>query len=199
MAAEGADVEAMILTRSLLSMTLRAVYVDEPTEPDERRRRFLQYQAMHLQDLERTAAGHEELGLEHGVEMDVVAEAITEIKSAKIGGFPNDTELCRILKLEPFYFRVFRPGSDAAHFSLGIALDELLEAESVELEQGNLEVADEVLGLAVHVYGLLLHSSERFLGHELGQEAKRLVDEWYGDEPPTERGEMAERQDPPHE
>jgi len=71
----------------------------------------------------------------------------------------NEHDIAAKLSMKPFYTRVYRPGSDTAHYSIGAALDGLgdLTHEQgigpVSLERPDKEEADQVLILALIVYG----------------------------------------------
>ena len=57
LARAGAGTEVVILTRALLSLVARAIWVDQSTDPDVRLARFEAWQKRELDDQAKTAAG----------------------------------------------------------------------------------------------------------------------------------------------
>lgn len=85
------------------------------------------------------------------------------------------------MNLAPLYARLYRPGSEHVHFSLQVAVDELRGVESVTLEHGDRELADEALRLAILTYGVLLQLSEKTVGHGLHARVLERVQAVLGD------------------
>jgi hypothetical protein len=181
MAREGAAKEALILTRSLLSIALRAAYLTLPDDDTERRRRYLQLYLRGIDDLQKLS----DRGVEHGFDplelprgAELARGELREIEGVgpeeKPSALPNDAELSRLINLEPFYSGIYMPTSDVAHFGIAVALDEV-HAEAVDLDTPDPERSEAALSSAVLVFGFLIHASERSLGHSLGAEARRIV------------------------
>jgi hypothetical protein len=180
LAGVGAGAEAMILARSLLSMLARAAYVDAPSDNEERRRRFLRYQANDLHEAIRARDRLEAAGFDVEYEEGELEEALAEI--GDVGGFPNDTALMRdhVAGLAPFHARIYGPSSDHVHFSQQAAIAGLYGAEEFDLDSRDPALADEALLLALITYGRLLELSEKTVGHGLTQRVADLVRGLFG-------------------
>lgn len=173
-AGAGAGEEAVILTRSLLSLVARAVWVDLPADKVERRTRWERYAKHHLVDRIKTLEGMQAVGFE--IDQDVIdfdREQLGAVEHAK--GFPSDRQLLEQLNLHVYYHRLYRLSSDYAHFSLGVAIDELRDADEVTFERDDSELADEALRMAILTYGVFLHLSQRTIGHDLGARALAVI------------------------
>lgn len=192
LAGERAGAEAMILTRTLLSMAARAAYADAPTEPSERRRRFLSQKAKELREELRALKRLRELSVAVERYDERVAECVADLsKIGDVGAYPDDTTLMREhLNLASFHARIYPTGSEHIHFSQGVALRELIDTETVDLDAGDADLAADALLLAVITYGLLLELSERALRHGLTERVAHLIREalttlgYYDDAPP---------------
>lgn len=171
LAGAGEGAEAIILTRSLLSILARAAYVDDPTDRDERRRRWERYQVTNLRDRIRQIDDLADAGFEIDSDTTELRAELGELEGKGVAPLPNDHDLLKGLNLTPFYVRLYRPGSEHVHFSLRIAVDELRGAENVTLEHGDRDLADEALRLAILTYGVLLRHSEKTVQHGLSASA----------------------------
>jgi hypothetical protein len=165
LAGDGDGAEAIILTRSLVSMLARAAYVDAPADYAERKLRWQRYQVTNLRDRIRQIQDLADGGFEIDNESDDLRADLEELERQGIAPLPNDHDLLQALNLTPFYARLYRPGSEHVHFSLQVALDELRGVEVVTLEHGDHELADEALRLAILTYGVLLQLSEKTVRH----------------------------------
>lgn len=69
------------------------------------------------------------------------------------------------------------PGSDVLHFSLAAALDELADAEGLEVRLDSTDPAgsEEPLRQAIVLYGFLIDPSGRSFGHSLGERCWAIV------------------------
>jgi hypothetical protein len=162
----GAGSEAVILARSLVSLVARAVYVDAPREPAERRRRFLQYRRRDLQDQIRTTRALVAAGFDIDDDLDEHQREIAQI--GDVGDLPSDASLMRSdAGLGVMYARVYAPGSDHVHFSQRVALGAVRGSEQVDLDARDPDLAAEALTLGVLTFGELLHRSERTIQHRL--------------------------------
>jgi Family of unknown function (DUF5677) len=169
LAGTDAGTEAIILARSLLSITARAAYVDAPSEKVERRERWDRFYLRHLRDRLQTINDLREAGFDIDDDTSTIDEEIERLELEGVKRLPDDRALLRSLNLEAFYARLYRPSSDHIHFSLQPAINELRGAEVVMLETGDAELADEALKLAILTYGVLLQLSEKSVGHGLSQ------------------------------
>ena len=101
--------EALILARTLLSMTARATYVDAPSDEAERKRRFFQFRAKELNEAIKnrnrlTAAGFD-------VGATTLEAELAEIPD--VGVIPDDTRLMLAdSSLAPFHAKIYGPGSE---------------------------------------------------------------------------------------
>jgi hypothetical protein len=173
-AATGAGEEAVILARSLLSLIARAVWVDIPTDPAERRSRWERYAKAYLTDKIKTLEGLQAFGFD--VEQDVLDFEREQLKTVEhAAGFPPDRQVLEQLNLHHWYHRLYRLSSEYAHFSLGVAIDELTDAEEVHFERDDSDLADEALRLAVFVYGMFLHLSDKTVEHGLTDRVLPLI------------------------
>lgn len=171
----GMDVgeDAIILTRSLLSIAARAIFVDIPEESDERERRYRSYAKRHLLDRIHSIESLAAVGVE--IDREVLEDDRLQLSSyADAPGFPNDRELLESLNLHIFYSRVYRLSSDYVHFSLGLAIDELRQGPTT-FERNEFELAQEALVLAVLTYGLFMQLSEKSVRHGLDGAIRELV------------------------
>lgn len=165
-AATGAGEEAVILARSLLSLVARAVWVDLPDDKAERRARWERYAKHHLSERIKTLEGMKALGFNVDEEViDFDREQLKTVEHAK--GLPSDRQLLEQLNLHAWYHRLYRLSSDYAHFSLGVAIDELRGAEEVHFDRDDSDLADEALRLSVLIFGLFLHLSDKTVAHGL--------------------------------
>jgi hypothetical protein len=172
-----AGAEAMILSRTLLSIVARAEYADRPKAPAERERRFWQYRARDLRD---RIAHLRELQKEGFSVVGDIQELEAELDPiGDVGSFPTDAEILRDhIEFSPFYARLYQLSSNYVHFAQWIALNPLDE-EEVVLEPGDPDVAEEALALAIFTFGLLLAVSEDAVGHGLHDRVHVLTKEYY--------------------
>jgi hypothetical protein len=92
---------------------------------------------------------------------------LAPLEERGVKGLPPDDTLLKKLNLQPFYARVYRPGSEHVHFSLATAIGEMRVGSNVVIEQGDAHLADEAMRLAIMIYGTLLEHSERTVEHGL--------------------------------
>jgi hypothetical protein len=173
-AALGAGEESVILARSLLSLVARSLWVAMPAGPGIREERWKRYAKAYLLDRIKTIEEMKAAGFE--VDEDVLKaehaqlEPMTDAKK-----LPGDKDLLMALNLGAFYPRLYRLGSDYAHFSLGLAIGELQDTEEVHFEKDDSELADEALRLATLTYGVFLQLSDEVLAHGLGDRVRRII------------------------
>jgi hypothetical protein len=167
--------EAIILTRTLLSMVARAAYVDAPDDTATRKARWEQFQVTNLRDRLKMIADLADTGFDVDTDTTDLQADLDELENRAISALPNDHDLLESLNLKPFYARLYRPGSEHVHFSLNVAVDEMRDANVVRLEAGDPELADEALRLAIITYGQLLELSEKTVKHGLSARVIELV------------------------
>jgi hypothetical protein len=176
LAGAGAGEEAVMLARSLLSILARSFWVDAPTDPSERRRRFDSYKKRQLQDELAEAEGLAAIGLEMEVEADVGELRAQLAELATVPRLPPDAVLLKSLGLDVYYERLYRRGSGYLHFSLRTAIDELRSgAEVIALERPDPELSDDALSRAIFTYGLFLELSDKTVRHGLGAQVLEIV------------------------
>jgi hypothetical protein len=115
-------------------------------------------------------------------DVDRYDEIIARFNDEGTPPLPSDYDIAKELNIIPFYTRVYRPGSDVAHYSIGSALDgfaELTHEEligSVSLEMPDPERAADVLIRAALTYGMFLEKSEPTIRHGLTAGIVKLMD-----------------------
>jgi hypothetical protein len=190
LAGRGEADDSAILTRALLSVALQSLYLAMPDDPVERDRRFRRAGRTYFEKFikaarEEAAAG----GVLDEADVERAERTIERFKAEGTPPLPNDYDIARELNAIPFYTRVYRTGSDVAHYSIGAALDGFLELTHSELIGGAaLEMPDDeraldVLLRACLTYGFFLEQSERILDHGLTSEVERLLREYINAHP----------------
>lgn len=180
LAGRGDGAEAIILTRTLLSMVARAAYVDAPDDTAERKRRWERFQLTNTRDRLKMIADLKETGFEEHTDVSELQADVDELEQRGITALPNDHDLLAALKMSPFYARLYRPGSEHVHFSLNVAIDEMRDVDVVLLEAGDPDLADEALQLAILTYGQLLELSEKTVKHGLSERVLELLKPVFG-------------------
>lgn len=177
--------EAMILTRSLLSLVARAAYVDAPSDAAERKVRFERSEMTRLDELSKTAAALKSVGFEIDDDTAEVERELASLKHQGIKKLPNDRDLLlNEVNLAQFYARLYRPGSEHVHFSLSEAVGELRGKPEVSLRQGDVVLADEALQLAILTYAVLINVSDKSLRHGLRERIGERIREVFGGDLP---------------
>ena len=166
----GAGPEAVILTRSLLSILARAGYVDAPTDKAERSRRYEQFARS---DLLQTIK--EMKGLD--IDAAEIASVESQLSAIPPGDrLPLDAMLIRDGLGDVFYDIVYVPSSDFVHFGLAFSIAELRGQEHVDTKARQDGLAAQALRLAILVFGALLQVSERSVAHGLDPVVRELVE-----------------------
>jgi hypothetical protein len=176
LAARGEADDAGVLTRALLSIALRSLYLVGSDDPEERDRRFRRAGRTYFEETRKMARDEAAAG-------GVLDQADVDRYDEIIARFNDEgTPPLQELNIIPFYTRVYRPGSDVAHYSIGSALDgfaELTHEEligSVSLEMPDPERAADVLIRAALTYGMFLEKSEPTIRHGLTAGIVKLMD-----------------------
>jgi hypothetical protein len=176
----GAGAEAFILTRSLLSMVARVLWVDKPGDPAERRDRFHRWWKQNVQEDIREQESLQKLGVDVDTELVELREELGQLEDVD-GGFPSDRQLLEDeqLGLGPYYSRVYMPASGHVHYSLRSAVEEVQAAnrthEDLDLDRRDYELAKEALRLAILTYGFFVEQSEKTLRHGLSAEVLSII------------------------
>lgn len=188
LAGRGEADDALILTRSLLTIVARSLYIVEPDDPKERERRLASWrlswgeQALRILD-DLSAAGFEPID-----DRERIAGIVETERAQGVQPLPNDRDLLAGLGLAAYYARVYRPASDVVHYSMGNALggfaeypDHIEGGGRVMLKRPDADRAEEALGLATIIYGEFLERCEPVIRHGVSPEARRLMAEYLND------------------
>lgn len=174
--------DALILTRALLSLVGRSLYLAESEDPDERERRFDSARRSWAEQAVRTfddlAAG----GFAPEGERDRMVGIAEAMKAKGAPRLPNDRDLLAGLGLDPYYPRVYRLASEVVHYSIGSALDGFLEYPDrligggrVALKLPDADRAEEALALALITYGEFLERCEPVIRHGVTETARTAL------------------------
>jgi hypothetical protein len=177
--------DAEILTRALLSIALRSLYLAQPDDAEERQRRFRRAGRTYFEELLKAAREEEAEGIDLAKDVKRLEENIARFEAEGIARLPTDHDLARSLDLAPFYTRVYRPGSDVAHYSIGAALDGFLELTHedligpVALLKPQPERAADVLIRAALTYGMFLERAEPIVRHGVTESVRALLVDYF--------------------
>jgi hypothetical protein len=186
LACRGEADDAMILTRALLSIVARSLYLVAPDDQDERARRFDSARRSWAEQALSTLDALTAAGFEPADDRDRIAGIVTSTEEHGVPPLPNDRDVLASLELEPFYARVYKLASDVIHYSIGSALGGFLvdglpdqyagTRADVALELRDDDRAEDALALAVIIYGEFLERSEAVIGHGVTETARREVE-----------------------
>jgi hypothetical protein len=201
-AGRGETQDAMILTRSLLSIVARSLYIVEPNDAEDRERRQASSRLTWAREAGRTLDDLSATGFAPADDRARIARIVEIENSRGTKPLPNDRDLLAAMGLSAYYARVYRVASDVAHYSIGSALNGFLEYPDphegggrVLLKSPDAEGAEEALALAAIIYGEFLERCEPVIRHGVAPLARRLmVDYLKGKRPPNEDvlGEQAD-------
>jgi hypothetical protein len=196
-AARGEGDDAAVLTRALVALTLRYLWLARVDDENERRDRLRRLTLTWAR--ERALLGEELDGL--GYVPDDAADAeqfrqnvaqfrarADELEQEGVRRMPDDKSIALGLDrdlaptsprfFELVYARIYRTTSDVAHYGIGAALagfpppDEL---DDVTLQQLDEPRAADALGLGVITFAALLDFSDPIIGHGLAGEVGELI------------------------
>lgn len=179
--------DAAVLTRALLAMTLRAVWLAIPDDPEERLRRARALELDSIRQLRTQARSLERLSLDPGIPAAALDERIAELERLGVARVPPDEVIARELGDEAIYARIYRTTSSAAHYSLFTALQgfdasniegeiESLNGIRIRFLDGDPSRAEEALVLAALVYVAFLEDSELVVHHGVFDKARDLLE-----------------------
>lgn len=186
LAGEGEADDAAILTRSLLSTILRALYLVQPDGFMERQSRRLQL-AYSTRREEATALDEmRTLEFPNITEEDVKQARAHKDKLAKFGRIPPDAQLATQLGLDAFYSRVYRSTSDASHFGMRTMLAGFVAqptsatgaGASIALNFPDEAKAAEVMEFAALTFAAFLEASESIVRHGLTERVRETIVAW---------------------
>lgn len=185
LAGRGEADDAAVLTRTLFSITLQSLYLIATDDPTERQRRFRRAGRTYFENVAKIAREEVAAGVEPEVEAERAEANVARLKEEGVPPMPSEYDIARELDITNFYTRVYRPGSNVAHYSIGSALDgfaELTHSEligSVALQRPDFAKAEEVLIRAVLTYGVFLEKSEDVMGHGLTERLRPMLVEYF--------------------
>jgi hypothetical protein len=180
LAVRGEADDATVLSRTLLSITLQSLYLAAPDEPEERDRRFKRAGMTYYKNLLKAAREEAAAGVVSEAEVLRVENIIRQLAAEGITELPTEYDIAASLELGHAYTRVYRPGSDVAHYSVGAALDGFLELTREELigpvalEMPDPKRAEDALVRAGLVYGIFLENCDKVIGHGLTERVREL-------------------------
>jgi hypothetical protein len=170
--------DALILTRALVSLVGRSLYVVQPDDAAEREERSLRWMRTWARDMGKAA----DALVAAGFEPSDPEERADLARLTGAGPFlPDDRQLLGLVGLEAHHARVYRFASDVAHYSMGSALDGFVEYPTresggqVTLRLPDANRAEEALLMAALVYGEFLARSEPLIGHGVTPLAERVL------------------------
>jgi hypothetical protein len=172
--------DALILTRALLSLVARSLYMVQPDDTGERERRASAWRRSWARDALRTV---DDLAAA-GFSPDDDRERLRRMaEDDDVPLLPPDRQILQSLGLEVYHARVYRLASDVVHYSMGSALDGFVEYPNqlgggrVWLKRTDADGAEEALTLATIIYGEFLERSEPLIGHGVTLHARQLLAE----------------------
>ena len=169
--------DALVLTRTLLLIGLRSLYLALPDDPAERERRW-RSSSLTSMKAELTATEEQARAGFDVAERDVrlVEDMVARLEQGGAVQLPPEEQIARAVDFGPFYPRVFRPTSSVAHYSIWSALDGYVElgTPTVSLELPHAERAEEALELACIVYGAFLEKSDPIIKHGVAEHVRQL-------------------------
>jgi hypothetical protein len=194
LAGRGEADDALILTRSLLSIAARSLYVVQPEETAERERRAAAWRRTWAEDAARALDDLAASGFEPVDDRDRITGIAEAEKGRGVPRLPPDRQILEALGLAVYYARVYRLASDVVHYSIGSALDGFLEYPDrvvgggrVLLKHPDAERAEEALALAMITYGEFLERCEPVIRHGVTGAARRELVGYFNERTQTTR------------
>jgi Family of unknown function (DUF5677) len=188
LACRGEADDALILTRSLLLIVARALYLVEPEDPAERERRFASARRSWAREALHTLDDLAATGFEPADDREPLAHIEEAEKARGVPFLPKDRQLLTDLGLSAYYARVYRLASETVHYSLGSALhgfaeypDPVSGGGGVLLKNPDGERAEDALALAAITYGEFLERCEPIIRHGVSEPAHRAMAEYFED------------------
>jgi Family of unknown function (DUF5677) len=173
--------DALVLTRTLLLIALRSLYIALPDDPTERQKRqkssgLTSMKAELTATAEQAAAGFNVSDRN----VEVVERGVDRLEKEGVRQLPPEEQIAKAVGFDAFYPRVFRPTSAIAHYSIWSALDGFIElgVPTISLDLPAPERAQEALELATVVYGAFLEKSDPIIKHGVSSAAHQLMDEY---------------------
>ena len=169
---EEAD-DAFVLTRALVSLVAVSLWLVKPDDAAEREERFDSWRRSWVENTAKALEYERSLGHEPNLDPDHIRTIANDLKERGVAQLPPERNLLADRNLEAMYAKVYRPASDVAHFSLGAALDTLVEHPDrasgqggvVHLDTPDRERAIEALQNAAFTYGSFLAGCKTIIPH----------------------------------
>jgi hypothetical protein len=173
--------DALVLTRTLLMVALRSLYMALPNDPVERELRF-RSSGLTSMKAEITAADDQtRAGFTSVMNVDPFRAVVSRLEGLGVPQLPPEEQIAERVGFGPFYSRVFRPASAVAHYSIWSALDGYARRERpavIALELPAPERAVEALTFACVVYAAFLEKCDPIIGHGVTSRAREVLDEY---------------------
>lgn len=181
--------DAVVLTRTLLSIALRSLYLVAPDDLDEREERFRSATLTEWRSKIRELRALRMAGFEIDVEPERLEENVARLQQIGVSLLPPDAEIAMSLGLRLHYDRVYRLASEWTHYSITAALDGFVEIKigsplTVSLEKPEPGRASDALIMAVATYGEFLVRAEPVIGLGVAPSVLAIVSAW------NEQGEV---------
>lgn len=197
LAAEARSDDALVLTRSLVSVVLRSLYLVQPEDPQEREHRL-------KRDSHKSRAEEEKRVRMLGDERDAkhLARLQAELDESKrwfeerglSPGLPGEAEMAKALELDALYDIVYRVGSSASHHSLLYALGGFSgdpepgqPFPAIPLHKPEPELAENALVWAIIAYHDFIVLAEPTMNLGIAKAVHELVRPWLETHPYRER------------
>jgi hypothetical protein len=185
LAGRGEADDAMILTRALLSIVARSLYLAAPDEAAEREHRFDSARRSWAEQALSALDALSATGFDPADDRERIARIASQTAERGVPRLPDDRGLLDALGLGQFYARVYKLASDVLHYSIGAALDGFLvdglpdratgTGGRIALDLRDDERAEEALALAAIIYGEFLERCEVLIPHGVTALARREV------------------------
>jgi hypothetical protein len=185
--------DAAILTRSLVSIALRSLYLVQPDYVTERNRRLAQLAGRSRREGAAMLREMRELGFPNVTAEEVEAASALADEHKWAGSLLPDQKLATMVGMAPYYSLVYRETSDPAHFGIHTLLagfDEeptsvTGEGASIALHLVDHERARRILAYAALTYGEYLSKCDDVVQHGVTERVEKVLRDWHTSEPPT--------------
>jgi hypothetical protein len=179
--------DALVLTRALVVITLRSLWLIKPEDVDERDARSDRVTLAFLRQALKQARELDALGFDLDVDSKDLQTRVHESEAKGVPAMPSELDMARELGLDVLYSRIYRSGSDVGHYSVMSALQgfdqtawdgETLDGVPIRFREGVPDEAEQVLVMAMVSYVSFLEGCEAVIQHGAAEEAKRLLLEY---------------------
>jgi hypothetical protein len=184
--------DALVLTRTLLVIGLRSLYIVLPEDRIEREQRWRSSGLTAMRAELTSTAEQKRAGFDVADrDVDRVRSMVARLEQAGVKPLPPEEQIAKAVGFGPFYPRVFRPTSAVAHYSVWSALDGYIKlgVPAVSLDLPAPDRAEEALELASVVYGAFLEKSDPIIGHGVNRPAHDLMARYIATKYPSDDSE----------